>query len=337
MKKVFLLLSGILIIPFVLNATVFIVDNNIDSPGPYTSLQSAYNAASNGDTLMIQGSPTSYGNLDMRKSLTIIGAGYHPSIAPLSPTELGELTIQFCRNVKVIGIKASKIYIKGDTVTIERCYGFIKMENSKQVTLVNNIITKLQMNGSIKQTNAIKNNIISETKSYYNSVDQLVFDHNIFTGTEHYFKNADIKNSIFYDVSPNGYGSTHNTGTDYINCLAYCPSGCVDTFLTTNGNNAASCLNHTNPGFVSVSSATFDYNYDYHLSSTSAGHNYATDGTDIGIYGGIDPFPDGGSSGSGFQTSQEAPIPQIYDYTIQNKTVSQSDTLHVNVKVQIQR
>jgi hypothetical protein len=42
-------------------ATVHTVSNNPNSPGEYNNLQTAIDAATNGDTLYVHGSPTSYG------------------------------------------------------------------------------------------------------------------------------------------------------------------------------------------------------------------------------------------------------------------------------------
>ena len=58
---------------------------------------------------------------------------------------------------------------------------------------------------------------------------------------------------------------------------------------------------------------------------------------DIGIYGGPYPFPDGGVSGGGYQTSQETPIPQIYEMNGQNSLIPLNGTFQVAVKAHIQQ
>src|SRR5690348_8515351 len=73
-------------------ATVITVDNNANSPGQYSSLQSAINAASAGDTLYVSGSTSSYGNFTLNKRLTLIGTGYNPIKQIPMVSSLGTMT-----------------------------------------------------------------------------------------------------------------------------------------------------------------------------------------------------------------------------------------------------
>src|SRR6266581_2334469 len=59
-------------------ATVTTVSNNANSPGQYANLQTAIDNAADGDTLYVHGSPTSYGTINLNRSLTLIGTGYNP-------------------------------------------------------------------------------------------------------------------------------------------------------------------------------------------------------------------------------------------------------------------
>jgi len=45
--------------------------------------------------------------------------------------------------------------------------------------------------------------------------------------------------------------------------------------------------------FINQSGTSFSYSQDYHLQSTCPGKNAGTDGTDIGIYGGVFPWKEG--------------------------------------------
>src|SRR5690348_3604854 len=73
-------LTSILALSLALNsfATVITVDNNANSPGQYSGLQTAINSAAPGDTLYVSGSVTSYGNVTINRRLTVIGTGYNP-------------------------------------------------------------------------------------------------------------------------------------------------------------------------------------------------------------------------------------------------------------------
>src|SRR5262245_48331891 len=77
------------------NATVRIVDNNTNHPvGVYIDLTSAITASSNGDTLYIQASPTTYGPITVDKRITFIGAGFVPSFNSNFVSKVGAITIQ---------------------------------------------------------------------------------------------------------------------------------------------------------------------------------------------------------------------------------------------------
>ncbi len=57
-------------------AKVITVDNNAGSVAMYSSLQAAINAAATNDTILIAGSPTSYGAVDVGRRLKFVGPGY---------------------------------------------------------------------------------------------------------------------------------------------------------------------------------------------------------------------------------------------------------------------
>ena len=58
------------------NATVWRVNNRPNVNADFTTLQAAIDSASDGDTLYIEASETSYGNGTFAKKLVVIGAGY---------------------------------------------------------------------------------------------------------------------------------------------------------------------------------------------------------------------------------------------------------------------
>ena len=63
------------------NATVWTVNNNTNSPGQYTGLQTAIDDIANvmdGDTLYVHGSYVSYGVISLDRPLVLIGTGFSP-------------------------------------------------------------------------------------------------------------------------------------------------------------------------------------------------------------------------------------------------------------------
>ena len=78
------------------NATILTVNNNNPSPGQYSDLQVAIDAANAGDTLLIHRSPTSYGNATITKQLTLIGEGVLTNKAPLTTDiNIGTILLTF--------------------------------------------------------------------------------------------------------------------------------------------------------------------------------------------------------------------------------------------------
>lgn len=58
------------------NAKIWRVNNNTNVAADFTTLLAAHTAASSGDTLHLEGSPTSYGSLTCTKKLFIVGPGF---------------------------------------------------------------------------------------------------------------------------------------------------------------------------------------------------------------------------------------------------------------------
>ena len=348
MKNLLLLLA--LILPMISFGTILTLDNSSSSPGQYTNIYAAYTAASAGDTILVRGSLLNYGSIDIKKKIIIIGSGYNPSPSDIYPTTFNNIRFLKSYNYdgsgsKVMGVKiksgyalqmqGSLSYGSVSDITIERCYGKISTTHASGMKLINNIIILLSINSYTHGNSVVYNNIILNLSfsTTYNS-NSLTFDHNIFTnGSFINFRYCIVKNSIFYNSSP---ANTAITNTSFSNNIAYGSTN--DTFnISTNSNVGYNNMNHTDPNFVSSTPTNFDFYHDYHLQNGSPGISAATDGSNIGIYGGLYPFPIGGASGSGFQTSQEPAIPQIYNYIIQNQTVQPNDSVSVNIKVSIQK
>jgi len=93
-------------------ATVRTVSNNPNSPGQYTSLQMAVDSSSMGDTILVAGSATSYGTVNIYWKLTIFGAWIHNPYG--SNTTVGAVTLNnFNTSLQSSGTKLSGLYISG--------------------------------------------------------------------------------------------------------------------------------------------------------------------------------------------------------------------------------
>lgn len=108
--------------------TTWIVNNNPNQYADFTTLQEAVDGANDGDVLMIQPSPTSYGDADILKSLTIVGGGYlkdyNASILGSEwESEINNINLYLGSDGSIIkGIEVYTIDIYTSDILIEHCY-----------------------------------------------------------------------------------------------------------------------------------------------------------------------------------------------------------------------
>lgn len=133
-------------------------------------------------------------------------------------------------------------------------------------------------------------------------------------------QNMIIENNIFYGSEPQG-----GTGCVFSKNLTYM---CVNNTIPGTGNLGSGNKVDQNPLFVNVPPAGgFSYSYDYHLQAGSPGKNSGTDGTDIGIYGGMMPF----------EVGANPYIPQMMETTLPSgSSVPAGGTLNVHFKAKKQ-
>ena len=115
MKKLATLL--IAFTTFSATAGVITCSNNPNSPGQYTSLQTAIDNASLNDTILIQGSATSYGAITINTfGVTLIGAGYnnpYGDITTVDVVNLNRLANFSPDGTKLIGLNIYYIKFNG--------------------------------------------------------------------------------------------------------------------------------------------------------------------------------------------------------------------------------
>ena len=76
MKKLTRILFSFALVTTVAPAATWTVDNNISRPADFRTVQEAVDAAATNDTILLVGSPDSYGSLTLAKRVTIRGPGY---------------------------------------------------------------------------------------------------------------------------------------------------------------------------------------------------------------------------------------------------------------------
>lgn len=126
MKK-YLLVTLLACMAFTAQAKILRVNNTSGNSAPYTSISAALDEAVNGDTIMVDASNTSYGDvtINVNKKVVMIGPGYwlvQNGIVQegISSAMLGKLTIKTA-GVVIKGLNISSINISSPKVVIQRC------------------------------------------------------------------------------------------------------------------------------------------------------------------------------------------------------------------------
>lgn len=329
-RKAFYNLFIALLIVSQLQAKVLTVSNRPGNPAQYQQVANAI-AAAPGDTIYVQGSETRYEDFTIDKRLTVIGPGHKPNKEIALLAEFGGITVGVdnadASGSALIGINVNIVQGSSyaqNNITISRCkIDYIYAQGSiggitKNWLIENNVLYTLSFASTLPTPYEfiIRNNIFSGQIDYGSS---LMITNNIFIGSQSDafvgLTNSSIHNNIFYGSSPQGAAnSTFNNNISYSNSNTSLPYG------TNNGiNNKVD----VDPLFTTYTGGAFSYDHDYHLQSTSPGKNAGTDGTDIGLYGGI-----------GFSESGEPPIPQVRAFLIKNGVVAPNSKLSITIKAE---
>lgn len=322
MKKFFIFFAISAIVVLNANAVVRTVSNNPDIPAQYNNLQTAIDASAAGDTILVSGSATSYGDITIRKKLILFGAGYNNPYGYNSIINY----LYLVRQNASIGASGSRIsgfyfqsytYLQGsftggtpsekklENVVIERCRIYYFSWNQNDVTYINDTIRNCLFQAYYMQfTNASYTNIVIHNNifdSYYlygtsdanlssvflrNNV-ALNENTNFFGSSYNPILNMVVENNIFYDSEPQGcYGCTFNNNITYLNTNDVIPGA---------NNSGSGNLIGIDPQFTSYpfEGGGLSYTHDFTLKSTSPGINAGTDNSDIGMTGGLMPYTPG--------------------------------------------
>jgi hypothetical protein len=345
LKKSFLLCFAVCS-TLLIQAKTFTVSNNPETPGQFGDINAALGSSlvTTGDTLLIQGSPISYGDMTVSKALTLIGPGHHPQKQnPLTAT-FSNISINV-DNVKIYGLvvngfirayDATNSSVPRINITISYC-NVTEIRASRTLNfespannwfIFNNIVKRIINENGYAML--IHNNVITSYVRY--CANSVSIKNNLFIGTgitQASIQSAPIGgrivNNIFYNI---GFYENANIGTlgntVYQNNLTY-TAGSSFLFPRGNGNIIEGNLENTNPLFINVPANTsaFSYDHNYRLQTTSPAHNAGNDGTDIGLYG-LTPFS---------STGELPQQPVIRTLSILNPNVPSGGALRVSATI----
>lgn len=267
---------------------------------------SAYDASDSGDTLYFSGG-TYFPPSKIEKELTLFGAGHYQDSTLVTGKTIisGDLVLEN---------GADNFYIEGFQIT-----GKLRVSNNHSISGLsckrNRITSTIDFIGNQSNPSSniaiigsvfsggdfqyaenvlVNNCIISNGRfiySYGNSFSNNIILYNYYSSSAFVFSasnNNIISNNIIHRIDHYGHYIASGDGNIFNNN--------VISRETPNLGNNPSILNNQygiemEDFFINQTGVDFDYSHDYHLSEPT--QYLGTDGTQIGIYGGIFPYKEG--------------------------------------------
>jgi len=317
-------------------SAVLTVCNDPLGGSQYNTLQAAYNAAANNDTLLVKGTHTNYNMQYHSKPLVIIGQGLNTQKENFLPTKFykgssniyghyhilpGGTGSKFYGITFVGGSPSSQVNIGTSDILFENCrFDRRVYVSSSNVVFKNCIFTQPGPNNIGAVTNVLFSNCIFNSELTGNGNSQLVsVDHCLFLSTGTCFTNCsnfNIRNTIFMNsTGVSGITSSNFQNNLCRNSFTFPPAGNID---------AGGNLTGADPMFVTYTyNASYSTTDDYHLQTGSPAIVAASDSTDIGVHGGYTNF-------SGYGEVLITPV--IRSIRISNNTVPAGGTINVSVE-----
>ena len=307
-------------------ATVWRVNNRAGIDADFATLSAAHTGAAAGDTLYLEGSPFTYGNLTLAKQLVIMGAGYFLTINDTTqayklPSTVGLFTFNVgSENSVITGLSMGRVYINTYSITIRRCYIYytstdecitINAKDSTEIsqcyiwqnyTSNSTSYSAINLIGSCNNT-LIRNNIIRKRNNTFDyhclymtsSSTFTLITNNVIYGT-FYAYNATIVNNI------QGIGTFVNGNITFPNIVTN-NIGNSTQFGTADGNQINVLMTTV---FTQTGSQNNDEWYKLKVLSPALGAGFG--GADCGVYDETD--------NSQYFQSGMPEIPSIFDATV---------------------
>lgn len=342
-------------------ATTRTVSNNPNIPAQFASLQVAVDASATGDTLLIHGSAVSYGNVNVGKSLVLIGPGYRPTGQNGLAATVGDLRIFAAAagnadNVVALGLTISSLSPNGNAscgngfavkMRLERCHVVTVSPYQLQTGPASTELFAEQcvFSGSYSGTGncggqginsaLISNSIFMGTYTNTSASASAVISNCIFFGGQSVLstiQNTILSNTIFFGTNMN---SGTKTGCTFNTNLTFSTNNNSAEFL--GGNITTGTIENVNPQFISGPpnpasgqnfSTLFGSGFNLNLSPGSPALSAGSDGTNIGT--------SGGANGFDYITQSSTRGPQMTTLIINNASLPENGTLDVNFSAKSQ-
>ncbi len=305
MKTLFTLLSIVLLFASS-QAKIIYLNNNLEEPdisqNLFTNWSDAYASTLSGDTIYVSGSAKNYGSITLTKQLTLIGPGYF--LSQNSNTQVNKLIAAFgditfnggSQGSKLKGICCSgyagyDVIIPVSDIFISNCYipNTIDIDRNDDANINNITIEKCYIGkvsyyagyDGVFNNFTFANNIVKGSFDVPNGSSGIIsynlFVNNIFRSQSN--SSFEIANNIYL-----------NSNTSNFN-IQPLPDVAVHHNISLTGAFGNDNNNITVPQstlFISDEGASDDGMYM--LSENSPAKGAGSNGTDIGPFGGLDPY-----------------------------------------------
>ena len=295
MKKTFytaFLATLLVISATTVHSTVLRVNNTPAITVPYATFQAAYNAATNGDTIYLEGSGYSYGTINISKNLVIIGPGYFLGQNPENQANISTAVIDYlylngaCSGSKFMGLEIASIDLNGGLA-------------QNIVFLRNRIINSMYSDYGISSISVYYSNIIFQQNFVQGSLsgrfENAVFRNNVFLGglTINSFNNSvaflnNVVGNANITMATQCANNIFFGSCNFTNCLLTNNICSASQAPAGNGNQLNVDMNNV---FVCYTTCTgFSTDGRYQLKAGSPAIGAGSNGEDCGIFGGTDPY-----------------------------------------------
>ncbi len=321
MQKVLSILAATSLLTLSASAKLWRVNNITGVNANFTTLQAAVPAASAGDTIYLEPSPTPYIGVEISKKITIIGNGY------FNTSGLNTVNTGLQANTQNSTIGEVYFYPGSEGSTIMGCMLTHLHVFTSDITVKRNYISGNFQINNLNPSNStyrswsgldIRQNVINSLTSYNFSsgggigISNVSIQNNIFytggnsiafhAGVSGYIQNNVFIMNYFYGISMNVYDFQINNniqvGGSFTtnNCVYFNNIGTATQFGSANNNKEN----------ISTTALFTDYNNGtetrYNLAAAGPGIGAGFNGVDVGVFGGPDPY----------KLSGIPPVPSIY-------------------------
>lgn len=319
---------------------VKITVNNNGYGAQYFDLESAYQASSNGDTLMVMGSSLNYflTSASWNKNLVVLGSGFNSDKQVFQDVKFHHTTsgsnyFYIGQSCKFLGIRfVNYVNLSSDVsgLEFEACrFDFDFWTNAKTISFLtfqncvfsnnsSNFKSDLASADYVYFTHCVFSGVLQGSNNVYNS--DITTEHCVFLRNGSCFMNMyniEVNNSIFLGNTPIGdvYNSSFSNNIARVS-VAGAWSG--------NGNISSNNLESTDPLFVNVPiNTSYNVTMNFNLQAGSPAIGYAIDGGNIGLHDTNSTFNEEGEVQN---------VPVIRRMNIVNSNVPQNGNVNVKVR-----